>query len=558
MLKYISVVIKPVLTTYDFTQNKNEEKLKALFPNPDIDEKSKNILYNYPATDYMIYPIKTEDPRIIDYDYGRENLIRDKIRDKINEAGNTISKELVFYVPLYNDTDLEYRHKYKKKLKPVKYLDVFDSSFKQFVSEIPSVNSVTIKPTLDIPLKEYFSYLKSKYPEKSIQFFEYLFYFDREKSFIKNLVLRSAFDKVLILYKPTYLEKGEGEINPEYYYELMNTTIHPDKVSKITDTNDDDNVGETYVNSRYITQGRYKCIGKFKKIGGLKYIFTFQLNQILFPNSTHTDVFKFKCIVKKSLFGFTYKIDEQNEKIRGYSGKVESFDVDDYNLFRYKNIDKSDMTKNYELFLPKEYPIDKSKFKKFLKKDIHALDFLTYLKSPSELKKYEDFVKTQYEEYKQGLLRGPYSADLYSKLEAYYDSAQGAYSKMFVGFKDTIEMLFETNTPFHFKPRQSSTDTITQYKIKLDSFRVESIDSIRYNCVYKKDICAAIDAFQPDHIVKVELFLKKKDFTALTKCNEIKFKIKKLSRKIIKGGKLKKKMIRNTKKCISISYPKKC
>jgi hypothetical protein len=557
MLKYISVVIKPVLTTYDFIQNKNEHKLKALFPDTDIDQTPKNILYNYPTAGYMIYPIKTEDPRIIDYDYGRENLIRDKIRDKINEAGNTISKELVFYVPLYNDTDLEYRHKYKKKLKPVKYLHVFDSAFKQFVSEIPSVNSVTIKPTLDIPLKEYFSYLKSKYPEKSIQFFEYLFYFDREKSFINNLVLRSAFDKVLILYKPTYLEKGEGEINPEYYYELMNTTIDQDKVSKITDTNDD-NVGETYVKDRYITQGRYKCIGKFKKIGGLKYIFTVQLNQILFPNSTHMDVLKFRCIVKKSLFGFTYKIDEQNlaKEIIGTSGKVESFDVDDYNLFRYKNIDKSDMTKNYELFLPKEYPIDKSKFKKFLKKDIQALDFLTYLKSPSELKKYEDFVKTQYEEYKQGLLRGPYSADLYSKLEAYYDSAQGAYSKMFVGFKDTIEMLFITNTPFHFKPRQSSTDTITQYKIKLDSFRVESSKD---PCIYKKDICDAIDAFKPDHIVKVELFLKKKDFTALTKCNEIKFKIKKLSRKIIKGGKkLKKKMIRNTKKCISISYPKKC
>lgn len=557
MLKYISVVIKPVLTTYDFIQNKNEHKLKALFLNPDIDEKSKNILYNYPTAGYMIYPIKTEDPRIIDYDYGRENLIRDKIRDKINEAGNTISKELVFYVPLYNDTDLEYRHKYKKKLKPVKYLDVFDSAFKQFVSEIPSVNSVTIKPTLDIPLKEYFSYLKSKYPEKSIQFFEYLFYFDREKSFINNLVLRSAFDKVLILYKPTYLEKGEGEINPEYYYELMNTTINQDKVSNITDTNDD-NVGEDYVNSRYKKNNRYKCIGKFKKIGGLKYIFTVHLNQILFPNSTHTDVFKFKCIVKKSLFGFTYKIDEQNlaKEIIGTMGKVESFDVDDYNLFRYKNIDKSDMTKNYELFLPKEYPIDKSKFKKFLKKDIHALDFLTYLKSPSELKKYEDFVKTQYEEYKQGLLRGPYSADLYSKLEAYYDSAQGAYNKRFVGFKDTIEMLFETNTPFHFKPRQSSTDTITQYKIKLDSFRVESSKD---PCIYKKDICDAVKTFQPDHIVKVELFLKKKDFTALTKCNEIKFKIKQMSRKIIKGGKkLKKKMIRNTKKCISISYPKKC
>ena len=557
MLKYISVVIKPVLTTYDFIQNKNEHKLKALFPDTDIDQTPKNILYEYPTMGYMIYPITTEETRIIDYDYGRENLIRDKIRDKINEEGNTISKELVFYVPLYNDTDLEYRHKYKKKLKPVKYLDVFDSAFKQFVSEIPSVNSVTIKPTLDIPLKEYFSYLKSKYPEKSIQFFEYLFYFDREKSFIKNLVLRSAFDKVLILYKPTYLEKGEGEINPDYYYELMNTTINQDKVSNITDTNDD-NVGEDYVNSRYKTQGRYKCIGKFKKIGGLKYIFTVHLNQILFPNSTHMDVLKFRCIVKKSLFGFTYKIDEQNlaKEIIGTMGKVESFDVDDYNLFRYKNIDKSDMTKNYELFLPKEYPIDKSKFKKFLKKDIHALDFLTYLKSPSELKKYEDFVKTQYEEYKQGLLRGPYSADLYSKLEAYYDSAQGAYSKMFVGFKDTIEMLFETNTPFHFKPRQSSTDTITQYKIKLDSFRVESSKD---PCIYKKDICDAIDAFQPDHIVKVELFLKKKDFTALTKCNEIKFKIKKLSRKIIKGGKkLKKKMIRNTKKCISISYPKKC
>lgn len=557
MLKYISVVIKPVLTTYDFIQKKNEDKLKALFPDTDIDERSKKILYEYPTMGYMIYPITTEDPRIIDYDYGRENLIRDKIRDKINEAGNTISKELVFYVPLYNDTDLEYRHKYKKKLKPVKYLDVFDSAFKQFVSEIPSVNSVTIKPTLDIPLKEYFSYLKSKYPEKSIQFFEYLFYFDREKSFINNLVLRSSFDKVLILYKPTYLEKGESEINPEYYYELMNTTIDLDKVSNITDTNDD-NVGEDYVNSRYKKNNRYKCIGKFKKIGGLKYIFTVHLNQILFPNSTHTDVLKFRCIVKKSLFGFTYKIDEQNlaKEIIGTSGKVESFDVDDYNLFRYKNIDKSDMTKNYELFLPKEYPIDKSKFKKFLKKDIHALDFLTYLKSPSELKKYEDFVKTQYEEYKQGLLRGPYSADLYSKLEAYYDSAQGAYNKRFVGFKDTIEMLFETNTPFHFKPRQSSTDTITQYKIKLDSFRVESSKD---PCIYKKDICDAVKTFQPDHIVKVELFLKKKDFTALTKCNEIKFKIKKLSRKIIKGGKkLKKKMIRNTKKCISISYPKKC
>jgi len=93
-----------------------------------------------------------------------------------------------------------------------------------------------------------------------------------------------------------------------------------------------------------------------------------------------------------------------------------------------------------------------------LKKDKPtSVDVLNYLKNPTELKKYEDFLISQYEEYKQGILSGPYNASTYSDLDSYYDTLSETYKSYVIPrdkFKDVLEMLFEKNNSLHFKQRK--------------------------------------------------------------------------------------------------------
>ena len=588
--KYISVVIKPTITMYDFDNKKNEEELLKtdMFKDTNIKEelledyKYDNIFKKKDT--YIIYPKEKPSTKIIDYDYGRENLIRDKVRETLfNVVKETGVKEVTFYVPLYNETDLEYRYKYSnKKLKSIKYTDVFDSSFKKFLSDLPIVNNVTIIPKLDIPIKDFFKYLNEKTKNKEtklIQFYEYLFYFQRDKSIIKNIINRQLFDKFVILYKPEYLDKDFDVIHPAYYYELSDVKLNETYIGKSVS----DDLGVDYINSNFKVDSYYRCIGKLKKIGGPKYWFYVRLKEVLNPNSTKYETLKFKCFVKKTFFGFTYKIINEDEDsgdstvnkpiisnkddpgtdfvVSIDSGKIKVFNDDNYNLLKYKNLDNNDTTKNYELFIPKKNTIDKTTFKKFLKKDKPtSVDVLNYLKNPTELKKYEDFLISQYEEYKQGILSGPYNASTYSDLDSYYDTLSETYKSYVIPrdkFKDVLEMLFEKNNSLHFKQRKNTKDTNSQYRMELNDYTrpIEKINRNRKN-KYKKNIETILDISKPEYIIEVKLFLQTKEFTSSTSCKEIKYKINRLTSKLIGGKKinktcnkkLNKKINRNTRK----------
>jgi hypothetical protein len=134
-------------------------------------------------------------------------------------------------------------------------------------------------------------------------------------------------------------------------------------------------------------------------------------------------------------------------------------------------------------------------------------------------------------------------------------------------------MLFEQNTPFHIKPRDSSSDSDTQYRLKLDdNILVQEInvnkpkdDPLNYDEILtqlfankgiQQKYKEMIKSIKPNYIVYVNLLLRKKDFKkTVYDCNEIRFKLLKHTKQLISGGKTKRKKLkynkRNNKACIT-------
>jgi len=261
------------------------------------------------------------------------------------------------------------------------------------------------------------------------------------------------------------------------------------------------------------------------------------------------------------MFGLrhTYYVDNTNDRdivFNSNRGKISIFNENDIKILKYNNIDKSSSDNN-ELFISKKYRMESKSFEEFLKRKkikYSAEEFLKYFKSPTELQKYEIFIQEEYFKLK------------YKKEK----TLQNRLIENKVDYKSLLEILFKENTTFNLKPRKNSVVSTNPYKLKLDKqISIYEIDtkSKDLKAVYDKALTALfntkklqkkyIDVIhnkEPNYIIYVNLLLQKKDFKESSfDCNEIKYKLKKYTKRLLSGGskKLKTKNKIHNKRCIS-------
>jgi len=184
------------------------------------------------------------------------------------------------------------------------------------------------------------------------------------------------------------------------------------------------------------------------------------------------------------------------------------FNENDVKLLKYNNIDKV-LDEGQEVFLPKEYHITEESFEDFLTKKPSPTEAIKYFKSPTELKKYEVFLQQNYQR-----LKNEVPEKLETNMLTYYKD-----------FDVLTRLLFQENMLFHLKPRNSSSISNTQYKLKLDSpikiyqyneneknykLYEESFESLLNKEELKKQYKNIIYSKKPDYVIYVNLLLDKK------------------------------------------------
>lgn len=579
----ISIVIKPISSFYDFLpNNKSKEYLKILktdygkFIDKDHtikpnDELSKFNFDNYikdngPSLNYILMPymdsilieayrktIKKE--KFINYDYTKVNnteymmeLIENHVRNIQSNNPRLPYIKITYHIPLYDNSQLEFRFKIKDtKTTIVQYKDVFNKQKLENINKLPFVTYLDIKLKIDESLEDIF--LKKK-KNNFILFLETLYKYSRSKQLREDYKLKLYFHKVVILYSSDFMEKDITKLNNDYYYELPTISIKDTYFS--ASEKDKDNFKDEYNQNTYKgSNNTYKCIGKLTYINKHRYKFSVKLKQLIFEENTE-DTIVFYINIEQYLgiiHRYTIKTKNNYLNITNPIGNIMLFNDSDIKLFKYNNIDKS-LGDNHELFIPKNYRLDKGSFEDFLNKKSTPSDFLKYFKSPTELDKYKQFLEENYEKLKyEHTLKN-------SKLEnTYY-------------FELWLNMLFEQNIQFHIKPRDSSTSSSdTQYRIKLDDsiivyeimeddYYKDLLKNLIPNKGIKKKYRDIIYSIKPNYIVYVNLLFKKKDFKkSLYDCNEIRFKLIKHTKQLITGGKTKRKKLkynkRNNKACIT-------
>lgn len=593
----ISIVIKPISSLYDLLPNDNSTKylsnlkdeygefinenntikwdngdnkiLKLKFDNYIKDEGST---FNYIILPYegtilsKAYPDISKN-KIIDYSYEKVNNT-EYIANKIENHIRTIQSEkkdlqyikIVYYIPLYDNSQLEFRFKVKDtKTKKIQYKDIFNKRSLEPIKRLPFVTNLDIRDKIDESIEDLFKTLKkSKSKNRKLLFLETLYNYSRNKQLREDYLLKSEFYKVLVLYSTDFIDKDVTILNKDYYYELPTVKI---KASYFTDSEKGyDKFKDEYNQQTYKKGDSYRCIGKITNISKNKYKFSVKLKQLMLEDNSEDTIIIYLNIEDYLGIIHRYTIDSKNKFLEipseSKSGNLVLFNENDAKLFKYNNIDKS-LGDNNELFIPKHYYLDKVSFEDFLTKKVTPSDFLKYFKSPTELKKYEVFLEQNYTK-----LKYDHTLETKQVENPYY-------------FKLWLNMLFEQNTPFHIKPRDSSSDSDTQYRLKLDdNILVQEINvnkpkgddpPLNYDTILKdlfknigiqKKYKEMIESIKPNYIVYVNLLLRKKDFKkTIYDCNEIRFKLLKHTKQLISGGKTKRKKLkynkRNNKACIT-------
>lgn len=589
----ISIVIKPISSLYDLLPNDNSTKylkdlkdeygefitnnsinwendkpLKLKFDKLKFDNyiKDEGSSFNFIIMPYdkdileNAYP-DIDKNKFIDYTYEKVNnseYISDKIENNIRQIQSKHPDlqyiKIVYYIPLYDTTQLEFRFKIKdKKAKAIQYKDIFNKQKLDKIQKLPFVTNLEIKDKIDESIEDIFKFLKkSKTINRKLLFLETLYNYSRNKQLREDYLLKSKYHKVVILYSTDFMEKDITSLNKDYYYELPSIKIRDtyfSETEKRLDKFKDDYNQNTYKVTKD-TKDTYKCIGKLTNISKNKYKFSVKLKRLIFEENTEDTLIFYLNIDQYLGFLNRYTIDTKNEllDITNKTGNISLFNESDIKLFKYNNIDKS-LGDNYELFIPKTYYLDKASFADFLTKKVTPNDFLKYFKSPTELKKYEVFLEQNY-----------------TKLKYVRKLTDGMLDDIYY-FKLWLTMLFEQNTPFHLKPRDTISSSDTQYRLKLDDSILvyETNGNNKYepimkellsNKVIKKQYMSIIDSIKPNYIIYVNLLLKKKDFEkSLYDCNLIKYNLIKYANRLVRGGKTKRKKLkynkRNNKACIT-------
>jgi len=593
----ISIVIKPISSLYDLLPNdKMSNYLDELSKDfgefienqtinkkdSHIDDKINKLKFNSYIENtegvfhYIIMPYKDDvldqtynnnidKTKIINYEHEKiskddyiTNIIESNLRkiQKKNMSSQYI--KVVYHIPLYDEKHLEFRFKVKDtKTKLVPYKDIFEQKKLDKIRKLPFVTSLEINSKNEDSLEGLLDILKKgKSKSRKIVFYETLYNYSRNRNIREDYALQSKFYKVLVLYSTDFLEKDISTLNKDYYYELP--TVKIDETYFTQEENNDEKFKD--VVSKYKVNEKYRCIGKLTNIRKTKYKFTLKLKELIFEEKKEDNIV-FYINIDNSLLGILHRYSIESEptniiQIKPKNGILKVFNENDVKLLKHNNIDKV-LDEGQEVFLPKEYHITEESFEDFLTKKTTPTEAIKYFKSPTELKKYEVFLQQNYQR-----LKNEVPEKLETNMLTYYKD-----------FDVLTRLLFQENMLFHLKPRNSSSISNTQYKLKLDSpikiyqyneneknykLYEESFESLLNKEELKKQYKNIIYSKKPDYVIYVNLLLDKKNFkkTTLYDCKEIKFKLLKHTKRLIIGGKklkLNKKKTYN-KRCLSKKY----
>lgn len=600
----ISIVIKPISSLYDLLPNDKMhiylDELSREFgefiynkkinnKDKDIDDKIDKLKFNSYIKDYegvfnyiimpyneavldKIYP-SIDETKIINYDHKKinkddyiTNIIETNLRKIQKENISTQYVKLVYHIPLYDDKHLEFRFEVKDtKTKLVLYKDIFEQKKLDKISKLPFVTSIEINSKNEDSLEGLLDILKKgKSKSRKIFFYETLYNFSRNRKIREDYSLQSKFYKILILYSTDFLDKDISTLNKDYYYELPSVKINE---TYFTNEEKDDEMYKDVV-SKYKLNENYRCIGKLTNIRKTQYKFTLKLKELIFEGKKEDNIV-FYINIDTSLLGILnrYSIEIESTNIINIifkNGNLKVFNENEIKMLKHNNIDKV-LDEGQEVFLPKEYHISEESFEDFLTKKTTPNDVIKYFKSPTELKKYEVFLQQNYQKLK-------------------YEVPEHHENKIFTYYKDVdvlTRLLFQENMLFHLKPRNISSISNTQYKLKLDSpikiyqykendkndkndkLYESSLKVLLNNEELKKQYKDIIFSKKPDYVIYINLLLNKKNFkkNTLYDCKEIKFKLLKHTKRLITGGKKKLKLnkkITYNKRCLSKRYYQRC
>jgi len=545
----ISIVIKPISSLYDLLPNdKMSNYLDELSKDfgefienqtinkkdSHIDDKINKLKFNsYIETTegvfhYIIMPYKDDvldqtynnnidKTKIINYEHEKiskddyiTNIIESNLRKIQKENMSTQYIKVVYHIPLYDEKHLEFRFKVKDtKTKLVPYKDIFEQKKLDKIRKLPFVTSLEINSKNEDSLEGLLDILKKgKSKSRKIVFYETLYNYSRNRNIREDYALQSKFYKVLVLYSTDFLEKDISTLNKDYYYELP--TVKIDETYFTQEENNDEKFKD--VVSKYKVNEKYRCIGKLTNIRKTKYKFTLKLKELIFEEKKEDNIV-FYINIDNSLLGILHRYSIESEptniiQIKQKNGILKVFNENDVKLLKHNNIDKV-LDEGQEVFLPKEYHITEESFEDFLTKKTTPTEAIKYFKSPTELKKYEVFLQQNYQR-----LKNEVPEKLETNMLTYYKD-----------FDVLTRLLFQENMLFHLKPRNSSSISNTQYKLKLDSpikiyqyneneknykLYEESFESLLNKEELKKQYKNIIYSKKPDYVIYVNLLLDKK------------------------------------------------
>ena len=501
-----------------------------------------------------------DEKKVINIDFTIESIINSietNIRKIQNEHTDLQYIKIFYHVPLYDNEQLEYRYKKVSMKSPIYYKNLFNIKNFEKIKNLPMINNLQINDTIKMSIESLFSKLKKKDIGSEIEFIKFLetlYKYSRNKKARDDIIYKSKFYKVLILYSTDFLDKDITKLNNETYYELPSLSIETDYIESNAQMKQYLTDDKPYIDSKYKkNKDNYKCIGKINKVGYNTYKFTVLLRELIFGNIN--DTISLYINIESNSFGFIHNYsldeeeneeDEEDEKetkktklikfvqIQNKKGILKIFDENEIKLLKYNNIDKSSSDNN-ELNIPKVYKIQEDPLKTYLKRAPTPIDMLNYLISPTELTKYQLFVE-QY----------------YPKLKIKKRKLENKVVRRKEDFTSFLKLLFKENALFHLKPRDNQVVSSTQYKMKMDNnvsiyefnnatpeIYKNALDELFHKQLQTKYTKMILNT-KPDFLIFVNLLLQKNVFKKTNyDCKEIKYKILKYTKRLVLGGTLK-------------------
>ena len=501
-----------------------------------------------------------DEKKAINIDFTIESIINSietNIRKIQNEHTDLQYIKIFYHVPLYDNEQLEYRYKKVSMKSPIYYKELFNIKNFEKIKNLPMINNLQINDTIKMSIESLFSKLKKKDIGSEIEFIKFLetlYKYSRNKKARDDIIYKSKFYKVLILYSTDFLDKDITKLNNETYYELPSLSIETDYIESNAQMKQYLTDDKPYIDSKYKkNKDNYKCIGKINKVGYNTYKFTVLLRELIFGNIN--DTISLYINIESNSFGFIHNYsldeeeneeDEEDEKetkktklikfvqIQNKKGILKIFDENEIKLLKYNNIDKSSSDNN-ELNIPKVYKIQEDPLKTYLKRAPTPIDMLNYLISPTELTKYQLFVE-QY----------------YPKLKIKKRKLENKVVRRKEDFTSFLKLLFKENALFHLKPRDNQVVSSTQYKMKMDNnvsiyefnnatpeIYKNALDELFHKQLQTKYTKMILNT-KPDFLIFVNLLLQKNVFKKTNyDCKEIKYKILKYTKRLVLGGTLK-------------------